>query len=82
MSEKQFTRVNWKQERIGEIMTVNIEGLGKITASKDVLNIISLAFAHESNYYITKGYEASEEISEQYANDIHNLLAKTGYYDE
>lgn len=63
-------------------MTVNIEGLGKITASKELLNEISLAFAHERNYYILKGYESLEERSEQRADDIYNSLAKIGFYDE
>ena len=32
-------------------MTVNIEGLGKITASKEVLNEISSAFGSACDFY-------------------------------
>lgn len=38
-------------------MTVNIKGLGKITASKEVLNELTMAFSKQAAYYSEHGYE-------------------------
>ena len=48
MSEKQFTRVNWESERIGENMRVKVKGYGTIYASKDTLNFLCAALAKAS----------------------------------
>lgn len=62
-------------------MTVNIEGLGKITASKDVLNALSSAFSHEAQLYADKGKKALFLQADKRSNDIYYALDKVGYYD-
>ena len=62
-------------------MTVNIEGLGKITASKYVLRALSIAFSNSATYYM-KGDKFSLSEQEQDRSDaIYTELLKVGYYD-
>lgn len=62
-------------------MTLNVEGLGKITASKEVLNAISLAFTHEKKYYEADGRVWIASQAGVRANSIYDALSKVGYYD-
>ena len=62
-------------------MTVIVEGLGKITASKEVLNAISLAFTHEKKYYEASGRVWVASQSSVRADSIYDALSKVGYYD-
>lgn len=61
-------------------MTVNIEGLGKITATKEVLNEISMAFSSQAVYYKFHVKE-SPNTADARSYAIHIALAKAGYYD-
>ena len=63
-------------------MTVNIEGLGKITASKEVLNEISMAFSKQAQYYSAHGCEGNFVVADARGIDIYNALVKVGYYDD
>ena len=62
-------------------MTVNIEGLGRITASKDVLNYISIAMSEASYHFELKGLSALQKEAKEYANAIYNELDSKGYYE-
>lgn len=62
-------------------MTVDIKGLGKITASKEVLNELVSAFYNESDFYKNKNYLARSERSNKRADIIYDALEKCGYYD-
>ena len=62
-------------------MTVNIKGLGIITASKEVLNELSNAFHKQASYYSIHGCEESFLLADARSNDIYYALKKVGYYD-
>lgn len=62
-------------------MTVDIEGLGKITASKEVLCEIVTAFYNESEYYKNRNHSILSERSNKRATIIYDVLEKCGYYD-
>lgn len=69
-------------------MTINIEGFGKVTASKHVLNSLSLLFDKSSAMYRYKYEETKNDdylILSEYENDrsmqIYNELKKSGLYD-
>lgn len=80
MSEIQFTRVNWKQERIGEIMRVKVKGHGTIQASKEMLNIISIAFDNASELEKLNNREARSKLFSEFSSEIFIALEETGYY--
>ena len=63
-------------------MTVNIEGLGKITASKDVLNELTLAFSNSATYYMKGNKFALSEQEDNRRDAIYTELLKVGYYDK
>ena len=53
---------------------------GNITASKDVLNELSIYASEASKEYERKGYFALQERAQEVANTIFNELDKTGFY--
>lgn len=63
-------------------MTVNIEGLGKITASKEVLNELSRAFSHQASYFTSCGYHESFLLADKRSDAIYWALQEVGYYDD
>lgn len=63
-------------------MTVNIEGLGKITASKEVLNELTRAFSHQASYFTSQGYHESFLLADTRSNAIYKALMEVGYYDD
>ena len=63
-------------------MTVNIEGLGKITASKYVLNALSIAFSNSATYYMKGNKFSLSEQEENRRDAIYTELLKVGYYDK
>lgn len=81
MSEKQFTRVNRKQERIGENMRVKVKGYGTIYASKDTLNFLCAALARASELDGKNNYSDLSKIFANMSYDIHIALKRVGYYD-
>ena len=61
-------------------MTVEIKGLGKITASKEVLNILSsYAWEAQISYENRKRFALAKNASIM-ANTIYEELEKEGYY--
>lgn len=63
-------------------MTVNIKGLGKITASKEVLNELTMAFSKQAAYYSEHGYKETFLLADERSNAIYYALAKVGFYDD
>lgn len=63
-------------------MTVNIEGLGKITASKAVLNEISSAFGSACDFYRNRNSEALANKSYKIFISIYDALDDSGYYED
>lgn len=63
-------------------MTVNVKGLGKITASKEVLNQLEIAFSHSATFYMLDNWPKLSEREESISNAIHAELLKVGYYDK
>lgn len=61
-------------------MTVNVEGLGKITASKDVLNEIVTAFYNASDAQLIHNRPKLSARSSKIATEIFDALKKEGYY--
>lgn len=61
-------------------MTVNVEGLGKITASKYVLNEIVTAFYSASDAQLIHNRSRLSERSSKIATEIFDALNKEGYY--
>lgn len=63
-------------------MVVNVKGLGKITASKEVLNELTMAFSKQASYYSQHGCEEAFLLADERSNAIYYALAKVGYYDD
>lgn len=62
-------------------MTVNIKGLGKITASKEVLNELVIVFSHSATFYMLDNWFKLSERDKNISNAIYAELSKVGYYD-
>ena len=62
-------------------MTVNVEGLGKITASKDVLNAIAGAFSYSSELQHIKNRDALADQHGKVFDSIYDALYESGYYN-
>lgn len=63
-------------------MTVNIEGLGKITASKEVLNDIAAAFSCACELDRSKNRDALANKNYGVFVAIYDALEDSGYYDD
>lgn len=61
-------------------MTVEIKGMGKINATKEVLNEIAIAFSNSCEYNAQKGYYYLAKEAEEAFLTIHKELDKVGYY--
>ncbi|MBQ8426167.1 MAG: hypothetical protein IJX16_00180 [Clostridia bacterium] len=62
-------------------MTVEIKGLGKITASKEVLNTLSSLIWESSESYENRGRKALAKDASDIANAIYDELDKANYYN-
>lgn len=62
-------------------MTVNIEGLGEITASKEVLNQIALAFSSACELERSKNRDALANKNYTVFISLYDSLDDTGYYE-
>ena len=62
-------------------MTVNVECLGKITATKDVLNKISMGFYTASKFHLIHNRKTLSERYRKIANEICDELNKEGYFE-
>lgn len=61
-------------------MTVNTN-IGKITASKDVLNMLSLSLSENADGLARRGYNARAKQDKTTADDIYNALDAVGFYN-
>ena len=61
-------------------MTVNTIN-GKITANKETLNLISIAFLDAAKHYTNEGADAIAERFGRVSDEIYRELKESGYYD-
>lgn len=61
-------------------MTVTIEGIGKITASADVINYLSLIASEASSSYKNRNRNALSDGALKIADATYDALAEKGYY--
>lgn len=62
-------------------MTVKIDGYGNLTASKALLNYLSLVLQDHADYEREQGKIATAEKSESMSDKIYEELKATGYYN-
>ena len=62
-------------------MTVEIKGLGTITASEDALNLLSILASEASNGFKKRGREMLSEEAKEIAYEIYEELASIGFYE-
>ena len=60
-------------------MTVNTT-IGKITASKEVLNMLSLSLLESSNGFAERGYIERSKQDNAVSDEIFRALAAVGFY--
>ena len=60
-------------------MTVNTN-IGKITASKDVLNMLSLSLSESVSGLTERGYYARSKQDQTTADEIYHALDAVGFY--
>lgn len=63
-------------------MTVEIKGLGKITASKDALNLISILASEASENFKNRGRDMFSKEAKQISHEIYEALESIGFYDD
>ena len=61
-------------------MTVNTT-IGKITASKDILNMLSLSLSQSASYLAKRGYTGRSKQDETTAHEIYVALDAVGFYE-
>ena len=61
-------------------MRVCIKGEGSISASRDMLNLISIAFSEAAYHYEDKGLKHLAKSYRDTATQIYDRLNETGYY--
>ena len=54
---------------------------GKITANKETLNLISIAFLDAAKHYTNEGADAIAERFGRVSDEIYRELKESGYYD-
>lgn len=62
-------------------MTVDVYLVGKVTASKDVLNGIASDYIQLRQFYERKGDKCMSDMYDRKFRSIFNALAAEGYYD-
>ena len=63
-------------------MTVNIEELGKLVASKQILNDIAIAYGVSRDFYRRSGCNALADRCNKICGSIHDELEKSGYFND
>ena len=63
-------------------MTANVEELGKITASKEILNDIAIAYGASRDFYRRTGCNALVDRCSKICGSIHDALEKSGYFND
>lgn len=62
-------------------MTVNIEELGKLDASKQILNDIAIAYSASRDFYRSTGCNALADRCNKICCSIYDVLDESGYYN-
>lgn len=62
-------------------MTIELKGIGKVTASKEVLNLIAIWAGQAAESYEVKGLNALKRQATEADKEIYDALDKTGYYN-
>ena len=60
-------------------MTVNTT-IGKITASKEILNMLSQSLSESAEFLDNRGYKARSKLNETTAHEIYLALDAVGFY--
>ena len=60
--------------------TIEVEGLGKITASQGTLNFISIALSESSKMYKLNKCAYLEKLNYERSRQIYEILASHGFY--
>lgn len=55
-------------------MTVELKGYGKVTASANVLNLLSMVFSNAEKYQISKEHIENAEFYEECSEKIYDAL--------
>lgn len=63
-------------------MTVNVEELGKLVASKQILNDIAIAYGVSRNFYRSIGCNALADRCNKICGSINDALEKSGYFND
>lgn len=63
-------------------MTVKLRNYGKITASKETLNSLSIVFDYAEEHHKTKGNIEMAKILNDASWEIYNALNGVGYYND
>lgn len=62
-------------------MTVETH-VGKITAKKEMLNLISMAFSADAKLFRKGGYNYVADSRDRIAHEIYSALETAGYYSK
>lgn len=62
--------------------TVEIEDLGKITATASALNRLSIALSESSKYDEWHGFITTAKLKRRQGRQIYEALKATGFYDD
>ena len=63
-------------------MTIEIKGVGKVTATKDALCELAFIASCATEYNKMKGYNATAQRQNDVFNAIYDALKAVGYYDD
>lgn len=69
-----------KKSKFDVRRTVEIEGLGKITASQSTLNFISIALKESAILYRLKKYDFIADLNYKRGQQIYEALESFGFY--
>lgn len=61
-------------------MTVELKGIGKVTASKEVLNLLSIWATEASRVYEGRERHYMAKEAQEASSSIFEALEETGYY--
>lgn len=71
-----------KESKFDVMKTVEIEGLGEITATQGALNAISLALKESSKWNESNGCDFMSRLYYRQAHQIYKALELSGFYND
>lgn len=63
-------------------MRICIRDEGSVSASRDLLNLISIAFSDAAYHYESKGLKNLAKLYRDIATQIYDRLEESGYYNK